>query len=134
MCKRKFGRPRGLYFPAESSKPVVPEPVVRNIWFVSRHARSYTSSCKFIDFCLRGNITNCNKDQRLNWLAVSVTYPRFLARHTHLVAIFLGTISLDVRLPLHFYYQENRCGQVSPQRNGKLSFKGIYVSRKVAQH
>ena len=27
---KKIGRPRGLYFPGESSKPVVPEPMVQN--------------------------------------------------------------------------------------------------------
>ena len=41
----------------------------------NRHARSYTSFSQFIDFSLRDSIDNYNKDQRLNWLAVSVTYP-----------------------------------------------------------
>ena len=41
---KKIGRPRELYFPGESSKPVIPEPVVRNSQNSTHHEDTHQSS------------------------------------------------------------------------------------------
>ena len=44
LCFQKIGRPWGLYFPGESSKPVVPEPVVRNSQNSTHHEDTHQRS------------------------------------------------------------------------------------------